>query len=330
MLWRTTHSHYFNLAIFGVLGWLVAWVSETPYLWPVWTAALFAAAIVLKIIWLASNVCRRKGPVDTLVWRVTRACILMTLSPALARVLDAREISDATGHHRHLPVEIGRIVDAVEPMAVRLRWTASLQDLPSFGNRLMVELAIFTTAAYRVLLDAGFSVENARSVVSDTGWIVYSAMLRLTSLPFRWTSRDPAKRLRRTIQTLLRFPFDASGAPGYAVKTRPTEKGIETHFTHCPPQSFVRSLIVHDDRGDLEAFKHSWCRYDWPGADLIADDGRRGHYWRPHTLSHGDSVCDMCWRGTAVGLLTQSQDHLHDKESTAEILETTDGGQHDV
>jgi hypothetical protein len=45
----------------------------------------------------------------------------------------------------------------------------------------------------------------------------------------------------------------------------------------------------------LAGFANSWCRYDWPGADLIAADGHRGHYVRRRTLSAGDPVCDMCW-----------------------------------
>ena len=74
-----------------------------------------------------------------------------------------------------------------------------------------------------------------------------------------------------------------------------------THWTHCPPQSFVRRLVeTHGDRGELEAFYLSWCLYDWPGADLLAGDAAHGHYTRPHTMSRGDDVCDMCWSGRAI------------------------------
>ncbi|KNG94571.1 hypothetical protein [Pseudaestuariivita atlantica] len=285
------------LLLGGALGWMVAWGTATPYLWPVWTIILLAAGLLLRIIWLGTSVCLRHGPDDTPIWRMTRACILVTLAPALERILLTREIGEGPGRHRLLAAEFDPILDRIEPMAGRLRASATLADLPGFGNRLMVELAIYTSAAHRVLLDAGIPPSDARSVIADAGWIVYSGMLRLTSLPFRWTSRDPATRLRRTIRTLLWFPFHAPGAPGYAVDVRTDRDGIRTHFTHCPPQTFVRNLAATDDRDDLLAFRQSWCRYDWPGADLIANDGRRGHYTRPHTLSHGDSVCDMCWLG---------------------------------
>ena len=82
---------------------------------------------------------------------------------------------------------------------------------------------------------------------------------------------------------------------------------IHTHWTHCPPQAFVRELVqAVGDRGEVEAFRRSWCEYDWPGADLIAADGRSGHYERTHTLSEGDSVCDMCWRGRASAMPSEA------------------------
>jgi hypothetical protein len=99
---------------------------------------------------------------------------------------------------------------------------------------------------------------------------------------------------------LLRFPFSAPGAPGYAVESRIEGDNILTHFSHCPPQTCIRRLSEETDDPDaLESFRQSWCLYDWPGADLIAADGQRGHYRRPHTLSHGDPVCDMCWAARA-------------------------------
>lgn len=181
-----------------------------------------------------------------------------------------------------------------------LRPTARLEYLQSAGNRLMVELAVYTTAAYRALLEAGLSQISARSTVADIGWEIYAKLLRLNSLPFRLVTRDSGRRLRGTIGLLLRFPFNASGAPGYAVETRREGEDLLTYWTHCPPQSFVRALVAESgDRGDLDAFYESWCQYDWPGADIIANDGRRGHYERRRTLSRGDPVCDMCWKAQA-------------------------------
>lgn len=264
-------------------------------------SALAIGIYLALALWIGLGSCRRTSSADTIGWRLARALILAALGPAMQAVLSAREVQRQDGSVRLLPQEIESLANAIEPMAVGLRKHAALTDLPSVGNRLMVELAVFTAAAYRVLLDAGWTAQAARNLVADAGWILYSRLLRLSSLPFRLTSRDPTKRLQRSIRALLLFPFDASGTPGYEVHFSKDASGIKTHFTHCPPQTFVRRLISDDDRGDLDAFRQSWCRYDWPGADLIAGDGRRGHYSRPHTLSDGDKVCDMCWRGDAFG-----------------------------
>jgi len=180
--------------------------------------------------------------------------------------------------------------DAIRPYA-------EFEKLPSFGNRLMVELAAYTAAAHIALRAEGLPEYEARVAVADTGWEIYRKMLGWAALPARVMTRDPGRRLRWTIRLLLKFPFGATGAPGYAVRAWRDGDDIQTHFTHCPPQSFVRRLSeAKDDPAILEAFFDSWCRYDWPGADLIAGDGERGHYARAHTLSRGDSVCDMCWK----------------------------------
>ncbi len=69
------------------------------------------------------------------------------------------------------------------------------------------------------------------------------------------------------------------------------------------PLGFVKRYVErHGGRGELEAFYRSWCLYDWPAADLLAG-GKRGahpHYQRAHTLSRGDSVCDMCWSASSL------------------------------
>ena len=177
---------------------------------------------------------------------------------------------------------------------------AELDNLPTYGNRHNVFLAVITTAAYQEMIARGVPSEYAKTLVGDLGWKVYNWMLTIVSMPFRVIIRDPAKRMERILRALMVFPFSAPGAPGYEVKVWTEGSDTYTHWTHCPPQTFVRRLIeLNGDQGELEAFFKSWCLYDWPGADVLADDGQHGHYSRPHTLSRGDSVCDMCWHGCA-------------------------------
>jgi hypothetical protein len=240
--------------------------------------------------------------VKLLLWSVIHRAILITLRRSAHKVLMTREISENDQPARRwLTPDFTLFMSQVIALANDLRPIAGLESQPRVGSRLMVEMAIFTSAAYRVLLDNGIKPECARILVADIGWDYYAKLLHLSSLPFRLTTRDPGRRLKRTIGFLLRFPFSAPGAPGYAVEVHNVGSDIQTHFTHCPPQSFVRNLIAtREDRGDLEAFQQSWCKYDWPGADLIASDGKRGHYIRRKTLSEGDSVCDMCWSARAT------------------------------
>ncbi|MDN2567853.1 L-2-amino-thiazoline-4-carboxylic acid hydrolase [Aquibium sp. A9E412] len=235
--------------------------------------------------------------------RLARRILHRVVAAAARRTLADRELVGEDGARRRwLTPEIERCVAAFEPEAVRLRPYARSAALPRFGNRLLVEMAVQTVAAYRTLRQAGVAAPSARATVADLGWVVYRRMVAATALPARVATRDPGRRLRWTVRMLLFFPFSAEGAPGYAVERRIDGDDILTHFTHCPPQTFARRLgETFDDPEILAVFRQSWCQYDWPVADVIAKDGRRGHYARRRTLSYGDAVCDMCWRAHATG-----------------------------
>lgn len=231
-------------------------------------------------------------------WRAVRALIRHELALTCRRHLANRTLHLADGEKvRWLPEDIERFLATLDRMTDEMREIAGLQTLPDAGSRLMVELAIYTVAADAALRRHGVETGCAHAVVSDVGWDLYRRMLRLSSLPARLISRNPGRRLRWTIRSLLVFPFRPVGAPGYAARVFRDGDDLQTHFTHCPPQTFARAAAAHRAEPELlEAFCQSWCLYDWPGADLIAGDGKRGHYRRPQTLSAGDPVCEMCWK----------------------------------
>ena len=179
----------------------------------------------------------------------------------------------------------------------RILPSARFDELPNFGNRHNVFLAVVTMAAYQSLLLRNVEQHYAADLVADVGWDVYSKLLRVAYLPWRLTTLDPQKRMNRTLRALMIFPFSAPGYPGYEVKVIADSSRCLTHWTSCPPQNFVRRWVEENgDGGELDAFFRSWCLYDWPGADVLAGGSRGDHYERPHTMSKGDSVCDMCWR----------------------------------
>lgn len=173
---------------------------------------------------------------------------------------------------------------------------AKLETLPTYGGRHNVFLAVVTTAAYRELLERGVSRDYAVTLAGDVGWKVYARMLQTAALLARLTTRDPHKRMEKTLRWLMTFPFGGTGAPDYESRAWSEGGRIYTHWTHCPPQAFARQLTESGtDEEALEGFRRTWCQYDWAAADLLADDGTNGHYSRPHTMSAGDGICDMCW-----------------------------------
>jgi hypothetical protein len=175
---------------------------------------------------------------------------------------------------------------------------AQLDELPDLGNRHNVYLAAVTTAAYQVMLDRGVPSDYAKVLVADLAWKIYNWIMMTATLPFRLTLRDPGTRMEKMVRAMITFFFSAPGPPGYEVKVWTEGTDTHTDWTYCPPQTFVRRVIqANGDRGELDAFYFAWCHYDWAGADILANDGRTGHYSRQHTLSKGDSVCDMCWHG---------------------------------
>lgn len=233
----------------------------------------------------------------TLRLSLARPVIRHIVNGAARRGLRTHMLTNVYGSSfRWLDHDINRFVAALSLEVRTLRKDARLESLPTFGSQLMVELAVWTAAADRTLRDHGVAPASSRQIVADLGWDIYRRLLKLASAPFRLVTTDPGKRLRWTIGALLVFPFSARGKPGYEVTVTRQDDSLMTHFTFCPPQSFVRRISeIYDDPDALQAFRESWCLYDWPGADLIAGDGERGHYERPHTLSFGDTVCDMCW-----------------------------------
>ncbi|MAZ03909.1 hypothetical protein [Sneathiella sp.] len=210
---------------------------------------------------------------------------------------------------RWLHDDVEQMLEATWSRVAVLLHTANLERIPTLGNRHNVFLAVVTTAAFQALVENNQTKQHASDLVADVGWKVYELGIKFVSLPFRLTTRNPRKRMERTIRTLLKFPFNAPGRPGYEVKVESQDSQILTYWSSCPPQTFVRNLIERDgDKGELEAFYRSWCLYDWPGADIIAGDDERGHYHRTSTLSKGDPVCNMCWK---YKIITQAQDHTN-------------------
>ena len=231
------------------------------------------------------------------IWKIVYAPVVRR---AARQILKGRLIDpNAPTKGRWLEADVRHFLRRTWERTDDLLLIAEMDKLPTFGNRHNVFLALVTTSAYQILIEGGVSAEYACTLVGDVGWKIYSWMLATVSLPVRVITRDPGRRIEKTLRMLTVFPFSAPGRPGYGVTIWTKGNDTFTHWTHCPPLAFVRRVVAATgNRGELEAFRRSWCLYDWPGADLLAADNRHGHYSRPHTMSRGDSICDMGWHGT--------------------------------
>lgn len=222
-------------------------------------------------------------------WRAVRALIRRELLRTCRWQLGNRALHLADGEKvRWLPEDIERFLVTLDRAAEEMREIAGLQTLPDGGSRLMVELAIYTVAA-----DARSAAPRGRDGVRARG----RHRCRLGTLP---PDAAPVVAVRATLQPRSRAQaaLDDPGAAGVSLPPGRRPGPCCAHlsrwrrpanaFRTCPPQTFARAAAAHRAEPELlEAFRESWSLNDWPGANLIAGDGKRGHSRRPQTLSAG-------------------------------------------
>lgn len=190
--------------------------------------------------------------------------------------------------------DVEAILASYREEADRMWAIADLQRLPTTGSQLNVTLSVVTMALYRAVLTQNVPPQHARYLVADVGWDLYALGGRTLARVARLRARGRHSQMTTALRMLLRFPFQPSQRPGYEVEYEDTGDGFATTWTWCPPLAFVQRLVDEQgDHGELAAFQQSWCTYDWPFNDILADGD--GHYERPHTLSEGDDRCDMVW-----------------------------------
>jgi len=203
---------------------------------------------------------------------------------------------------RFLPDEVDTILSRAWRNLDAMLPEAELDRIPTLGNRQIVYLTVLTVAAYRSFIDAGIEREYAIELFADVGWKVYEALIRLPRWVVRILTRNPQRQLELILRALLVYPFSRPGRPGYECRAWSEPDAFCTYWRHCPPYDFVRRWVVkHGDHGELEAFRRSWCWYDWALTRAMVDGEALTRYERPHTLSEGDDVCDMRWSARRRG-----------------------------
>lgn len=195
----------------------------------------------------------------------------------------------------------GRLTKADVRAILKLAWghadslipQADFSQFRSRGNRLNVYLCLLSLACYRALREYGLSAPWATELFADTGWYIYERMAKLVIAPSRPFTRDPQKRINFMLRALMIFPFNED-PNGYQRKAWKEADHMRTDWTRCAPLDFVRKVGTPEE---LVFFRATWCWYDYALPGLVDP---RGDYERPHTLSDGDSVCDMRWYGIRV------------------------------
>ena len=229
------------------------------------------------------------------------------LRRSLRRHLGGRVIDpDDEARGRFLRADVDRVAEHFAEEAAAMLSASSVDDLPTRGSRLNVVLTVLTMALYRALAREELTRDHAIDLTADIVWHFYAIGGRTVRVVAGFRHRDPHERMVAALRLLLRFPFAAPGRPAYEVSTSDEGDAFLTTWTWCPPHAFVRDLIdAEGDGGELEAFRRTWCSFDWAFNDLLA--GGQGTYTRPHTMSDGDPMCDMTWRvGTLVEIGTSA------------------------
>ena len=182
---------------------------------------------------------------------------------------------------RAIRAQLWQNFDALLPQAL-------LQQYDRLGSQQNVMLAVMSLAGYRAFLAAGIERAYAVQLFADMGWRIYLTMLKVPRFIARLLYQAPQKQMNFALHTWLKFPFNY-GDQAYQGKNWVDSEGLHTHWYRCPPLEYFRA---HGNRDEMDFFSATWCMFDYAAAREMAPGGR---FDRPHVMSRGDSLCDMCW-----------------------------------
>ena len=198
----------------------------------------------------------------------------------LGRYLDR----DQPAKGRFTRQQVDRVLARTWETFDRLAPGAHVERLETHGARQNALLAVFALAVYRELQAEGVNAKYATELVTDLAWTVYQKWVIVPRLIARVASDDPQQQMNLMLRMFLRFPFNR---PGYDWKAWTDESAYAIDFYRCPMRDYLRS------QGEEEFMLNSLCTLDFALAQVMAKGGR---YERSHTLSAGDTVCNMKWR----------------------------------
>lgn len=162
------------------------------------------------------------------------------------------------------------------------RLAPQLPHEPTLGSRQNVLLACLTLSMLNALLAEGIEREYAIELVGDTCWKVYAQWGQIPRMLSRLRTRDPAERMRASVDMFLRYPFNR---PGYRYEDVPEPMGRGLDMLRCP----VAEYLAAQGASDLTAA--TWCNLDYQLARMWG-----GELERSGTLAGGAGRCDFRFR----------------------------------
>lgn len=144
---------------------------------------------------------------------------------------------------------------------------------------------MWSLAVYRAIRETGVEEDYATELCTDYLWKAYKRQVGIQRLIARVFVRDGQKQMNMMQRMFLRVPL---AAPGYDCELTKTSGGFAYDIRRCP----VRDYYVGQGEEALRFFRNSWCTLDYPLAEYLVEGGK---YERTHTLSAGDTMCDMRW-----------------------------------
>lgn len=162
---------------------------------------------------------------------------------------------------------------------------------PTYGSSVMVRNGVLSLSLYRAIRKLGADRDYATELCTDVLWKIYKKQVWIQRLLARLMSRNPQKQMNRIQKFFLSFPL---ARPGYEWEINEIESITSYDIFRCPVCDYFKTL----EQEDLEFFRNSWCTLDYPLAEYLVKGGK---YERQHTLSAGDTRCDMRWMAVASG-----------------------------
>jgi hypothetical protein len=191
----------------------------------------------------------------------------------------SRSLNDPTAGRftRH---EVGRLLKSAWAKFDEL--APDLPPEPTVGSRQNVLLACLTLAMLEALGDEGIDRPHAIELVGDTCWKIYAQWGQVPRLASRLISRDPAERMRRSVNMFLRFPFNR---PGYRYDYVAEPQGRAIDMLRCPVADYLGA------HGASDLTVGTWCNLDYQLAHMWG-----GTLERHGTIAAGAEKCDFRFR----------------------------------